>query len=81
MKRLSAFRQPGGRDGSREQMAAPRTSLSVGDTLSRMEADRRAGDLVVMRRVRDRIDRNFAQPLDVEALARGANMSAGTKHR
>jgi AraC-like DNA-binding protein len=27
--------------------------------------------------VRDRIDREFAQPLDVEALARGAHMSAG----
>jgi AraC-like DNA-binding protein len=34
-------------------------------------------DLVILRRVRDRIDREFAQPLDVEALARGANMSAG----
>jgi transcriptional regulator GlxA family with amidase domain len=34
-------------------------------------------DLVILRRVRDRIDREYAQPLDVEALARGANMSAG----
>jgi transcriptional regulator GlxA family with amidase domain len=34
-------------------------------------------DLVRLRRVRDRIDREFAQPLDVEALARGVNMSAG----
>jgi AraC-like DNA-binding protein len=34
-------------------------------------------DLVRLRRVRDRIDREYAQPLDVEALARGANMSAG----
>jgi AraC-like DNA-binding protein len=34
-------------------------------------------DLVVLRRVRDRIDREYAQPLDVEALARGAHMSAG----
>ena len=30
-----------------------------------------------MRRVRDRIDREYAQPLDVEALARGVHMSAG----
>lgn len=30
-----------------------------------------------MRRVRDRIDRDYAQPLDVEALARGVHMSAG----
>ena len=33
--------------------------------------------LVLMRRVRDRIDRDYAQPLDVEALARGVHMSAG----
>ncbi|MEU4311692.1 helix-turn-helix transcriptional regulator [Nocardia sp. NPDC024068] len=34
-------------------------------------------DLALLRRVRDRIDRDYAQPLDVEALARGVNMSAG----
>jgi AraC-like DNA-binding protein len=34
-------------------------------------------DLARLRRVRDRIDREYAQPLDVEALARGPNMSAG----
>ncbi|MEU6024537.1 helix-turn-helix transcriptional regulator [Micromonospora sp. NPDC048871] len=34
-------------------------------------------DLARLRRVRDRIDREYAQPLDVEALARGVNMSAG----
>ena len=34
-------------------------------------------DLAWLRRVRDRIDREYAQPLDVEALARGAHMSAG----
>ena len=34
-------------------------------------------DLAWLRRVRDRIDREHAQPLDVEALARGAHMSAG----
>ncbi|GAA4191166.1 helix-turn-helix transcriptional regulator [Microbispora amethystogenes] len=37
----------------------------------------RLGDLARLRRVRDRIDREYAQPLDVEALARGVNMSAG----
>ena len=35
-------------------------------------------DLARLRRVRDRIDREYAQPLDVEALARGVHMSAGT---
>jgi AraC-like DNA-binding protein len=38
---------------------------------------RRLDDLTRLRRVRDRIDRDYAQPLDVEALARGAHMSAG----
>jgi AraC-like DNA-binding protein len=33
--------------------------------------------LARLRRVRDRIDREYAQPLDVEALARGVHMSAG----
>jgi AraC-like DNA-binding protein len=39
--------------------------------------EQRLRDLVLLRRVRDRIDREYAQPLDVEALARGAHMSAG----
>jgi transcriptional regulator GlxA family with amidase domain len=34
-------------------------------------------DLARLRRVRDRMDREYAQPLDVEALARGVHMSAG----
>jgi AraC-like DNA-binding protein len=34
-------------------------------------------DLARLRGVRDRIDREYAQPLDVEGLARGAHMSAG----
>ncbi|WP_075743523.1 MULTISPECIES: helix-turn-helix transcriptional regulator [Actinoalloteichus] len=34
-------------------------------------------ELARLRRVRDRIDREYAQPLDVEALARGVHMSAG----
>jgi AraC-like DNA-binding protein len=34
-------------------------------------------DLARLRRVRDRIDRDYAQPLDVEELARGVHMSAG----
>jgi len=34
-------------------------------------------DLARLRRVRDRIDREYAQPLDVQALARDAYMSPG----
>jgi AraC-like DNA-binding protein len=37
----------------------------------------RLRDLARLRRVKDRIDREYARPLDVEALARGAHMSAG----
>ncbi|MFV2114582.1 helix-turn-helix transcriptional regulator [Micromonospora sp. LOL_025] len=44
---------------------------------SRDAAEQHLRDLARLRRVRDRIDREYAQPLDVEALARGANMSAG----
>lgn len=39
--------------------------------------DKHLTDLVWLRRVRDRIDRDYAQPLDVPALARGVHMSAG----
>jgi AraC-like DNA-binding protein len=39
--------------------------------------EQRLRDLAQLRRVRDRIDREYAQPLDVEALARGVHMSAG----
>jgi AraC-like DNA-binding protein len=39
--------------------------------------DQRLRDLKLLRLVRDRMDREYAQPLDVEALARGVHMSAG----
>ena len=44
---------------------------------SRADSEQRLRDLALLRRVRDRIDREYAQPLDVEALARGVHMSAG----
>ena len=44
---------------------------------SRSAEEQRLQDLARLRRVRDRMDREYAQPLDVEALARGAHMSAG----
>ncbi|MEV0534327.1 AraC family transcriptional regulator [Kitasatospora sp. NPDC050463] len=37
----------------------------------------RLDDLARLRRVRDRIDREYAQPLNVEALARDVHVSAG----
>jgi AraC-like DNA-binding protein len=51
-----------------------RTILGVTSTSA---AAQHLRDLAALRRVRDRIDREYAQPLDVEALARGAHMSAG----
>jgi transcriptional regulator GlxA family with amidase domain len=45
--------------------------------VTREAADQRLSDLARLRRVRDRMDREYAQPLDVEALARDAHMSAG----
>lgn len=39
--------------------------------------EQRLRDLALLRRVRDRMDREYAAPLDVESLARGVNMSAG----
>jgi transcriptional regulator GlxA family with amidase domain len=39
--------------------------------------EERLADLVRLRRVRDRMDREHAQPLDVDALARDAAMSPG----
>ena len=49
----------------------------MGSVTSRSAAAQQLRDLAQLRRVRDRIDREYAQPLDVEALARGAHMSAG----
>jgi AraC-like DNA-binding protein len=50
------------------------TIFHVGSTAATEEHLR---DLALLRRVRDRMDREYAQPLDVEALARDAHMSAG----
>jgi AraC-like DNA-binding protein len=44
---------------------------------SRYADEQHLQDLARLRRVRDRMDREYAQPLDVEALARDAHMSAG----
>lgn len=46
-------------------------------TVASSDDEQRLRDLTRLRRVRDRIDRDYAQPLDVAALARGAHMSAG----
>jgi AraC-like DNA-binding protein len=49
----------------------------ISQVTSRPATAQHLRDLALLRRVRDRMDREYAQPLDVEALARGAHMSAG----
>ncbi|PWV47294.1 MULTISPECIES: helix-turn-helix transcriptional regulator [Nocardiopsis] len=44
---------------------------------SRSTSEQHLSDLARLRRVRDRIDREYARPLNVEQLARDAHMSAG----
>jgi len=44
---------------------------------SRRAAPQHLSDLAWLRRVRDRIDREYAQPLDLAELARGVHISAG----
>ena len=53
------------------------TSCNMGRVTARTPEDQRLSDLRRLRQVRDRMDREYAQPLDVEALARGVHMSAG----
>lgn len=55
----------------------PRCRGTITGVGGRTDEEQRLRDLARLRRVRDRIDREHAQPLDVEALARGAHMSAG----
>ena len=50
---------------------------TIAQVASRSTEEQHLRDLARLRRVRDRIDREYAQPLDIEALARDAHMSAG----
>jgi AraC-like DNA-binding protein len=63
-----------------EWLAGPARPAGRGTILpvtGRPASEQHLRDLAWLRRVRDRIDREYALPLDVEALARGAHMSAG----
>jgi AraC-like DNA-binding protein len=55
----------------------PARRYDVSLVTSRSASAQHLRDLAALRQVRDRIDREYAQPLDVEALARGVHMSAG----
>jgi AraC-like DNA-binding protein len=50
---------------------------SAGNAADAQREAQRLRDLSLLRRVRDRMDREYTQPLDVEALAAGVHMSAG----
>jgi AraC-like DNA-binding protein len=63
--------------GRERRLAPPVRRGTIFAVTSRPAAAQHLRDLARMRHVRDRIDREYAQPLDVEALARGAHMSAG----
>ncbi len=63
--------------GRERRLASPVRRGTIAQVASRPAAAQHLRDLALLRRVRDRIDREYAQPLDVEALARGVNMSAG----
>jgi AraC-like DNA-binding protein len=61
--------------GAQARSTAP--SWQHADVTGSAATEQHLRDLARLRRVRDRIDREHAQPLDVEALARGVHMSAG----
>lgn len=63
--------------GPEDQLPGGPAHRTLSYVTSRPTAEQRLSDLVRLRRIRDRIDREYAQPLDVEALARGEHMSAG----
>src|SRR3982751_793088 len=69
------MRPESGSGRARSPPPARRGTISL--VPNRPAAAQHLRDLALLRRVRDRIDREYAQPLDVEALARGAHMSAG----
>ena len=60
-------------ESARDNADVGQNRTSPGEVVSAQ----RLRDLALLRRVRDRIDREYVQPLNVEALARGVNMSAG----
>lgn len=63
--------------GTISQVSSRPAPAAAGKSPEATPEAQRLRDLARLRRVRDRIDREYAQPLDVEALARGVHMSAG----
>jgi AraC-like DNA-binding protein len=65
-----------GKIAGHDGLGGPRRG-TISQVTSSPATEQRLRDLARLRRVRDRMDREYAQPLDVEALARGVHMSAG----
>ncbi len=63
-----------GPDGERTTIDHGRGTIS---RVSSASSPRHLDELVALRRARDRMDREYDQPLDVDAIARGVNMSSG----
>ncbi len=63
--------------GRQRRWAIPARRGTISQVTSRPAPAQHLRDLALLRRVRDRIDREYAPPLVVSALARGANMSDG----
>ena len=79
---LHGWSRFGGSRRRRQRVWAPSATWHDLEVTSRPGLAQRLSDLGRLRRFRDRIDREFAaQPLDVEALARGAYMLAGHLRR
>src|SRR5690349_17520096 len=74
---LGRLRRGAGRRGARRRPGDVTGGTYDPGVARKPASEQRLLDLARLRRVRDRIDREFARPLDVEALARGVNMSAG----
>ena len=62
---------------ARVRLQANPAAVSARSTAQPASSRQQLRDLVLLRRVRDRMDREYARPLDVQALARGVHMSAG----
>lgn len=73
--RLGAVDQVLGEDGSTAVLRV--RALPDGPAPSSAATRETPSDLVLLRRVRDRMDREHDRPLDVEALAAGVHLSAG----
>jgi AraC-like DNA-binding protein len=71
--RPSSTRTSSAREGCRKGAAEHGSIAQVTSS----SAEQHLRDLARLRRIRDRIDRDYALPLGVEGLATGAHMSAG----